>query len=242
MSNEFRDSLSVREYFISGLCQKCQDKAFADPDDSTDEFVEEDETEIPLTENIERVEETLSKVVKDIELKLPHNVFDFSDFYIAGGCIYSIWNNKKPNDYDIFCKNKKALAKIQRYFKDNPCNFVSENAITYGKYQFITKWCGDAASEVGEFDFKHNMFYYDTEGLHNLVDWNFLNSKKLVFNNLRARDVAGVLTRIPKFVSRGMDIDISETAEILDVITKPQNYIREKISIKRLKSKGGSGY
>lgn len=28
----FRDNLSLREYRISGLCQECQDKAFADPD------------------------------------------------------------------------------------------------------------------------------------------------------------------------------------------------------------------
>ena len=26
--DEFRDALSVREYNISGLCQKCQDKTF----------------------------------------------------------------------------------------------------------------------------------------------------------------------------------------------------------------------
>lgn len=26
--NEFRDSLSIKEFKISGLCQKCQDKIF----------------------------------------------------------------------------------------------------------------------------------------------------------------------------------------------------------------------
>lgn len=184
----------------------------------------------------------LSDIVKDLELKLPKSVFDFNDFYIAGGCIYSIWNNNNPKDYDIFCKNKTALAKIKQYFKDNSCNFTSENAITYGKYQFITKWYGDAETEVNKFDFKHNMFYYDSEGLHNLVDWNFLNSNKLVFNNLRARDVANVLTRIPKFIARGMEIDLKESAEMLDVVTRPTNYIREKISIKRMKSGKQSGY
>lgn len=29
----FRDSLSRKEYMISGLCQGCQDIAFAEPDD-----------------------------------------------------------------------------------------------------------------------------------------------------------------------------------------------------------------
>ena len=36
------------------------------------------------------------------------------------------------------------LAKVKQYFKENSCNYTSENAITYGKYQFVTKWYGDA--------------------------------------------------------------------------------------------------
>lgn len=31
--NGFADALSAREYTISHLCQECQDKAFADPDE-----------------------------------------------------------------------------------------------------------------------------------------------------------------------------------------------------------------
>lgn len=30
--SSFRDSLSLREHSISGLCQSCQDKTFRDPD------------------------------------------------------------------------------------------------------------------------------------------------------------------------------------------------------------------
>jgi len=30
---EFSDSLSRKEYMISGMCQECQDRAFAEPDD-----------------------------------------------------------------------------------------------------------------------------------------------------------------------------------------------------------------
>lgn len=256
LQNEFRDVVSIKEYFISGLCQHCQDIAFAEPVEPEAEDNGENKVEVPfgelpfkmeskpnnLEENIKKVETALSKIIKDIKLKLPDNVFDFNDFYIAGGCIYSIWNDKPPKDYDIFCKNKKALAKVKKYFKENSCNYKSENAITYGKYQFVTKWYGDAVTEVGKFDFKHNMFYYDSEGLHNLVDWNYLDSNKLVFNNLRARDVASVLTRIPKFIARGMDIDTEEIADALDVVTRPRKYIKERISIKRIKSKGRSGY
>ena len=123
VSTEFKDNLSIKEYFISGLCQSCQDKAFAPPKEvmETEEIIEE----VPLEENIEKVKIALAEIVKDIELKLPKSVFNFNDFYIAGGCIYSIWNNNKPKDYDIFCKNKAALAKIQQYFKENSCNYCA---------------------------------------------------------------------------------------------------------------------
>jgi hypothetical protein len=29
-SEDFRDNLSLKEYFISGMCQKCQDEIFQD--------------------------------------------------------------------------------------------------------------------------------------------------------------------------------------------------------------------
>lgn len=34
-ANEFRDELSRKEYTISGLCQKCQDLIFKEPDEQT---------------------------------------------------------------------------------------------------------------------------------------------------------------------------------------------------------------
>ena len=210
---EFRDNISLKEYYISGLCQSCQDKAFKIQDNNEkigEKINKEAKSFCPndrsLIENIELVQNELSIIIKDIELKLPDNVFNFDDFYIAGGCIYSIWNNKAPKDYDIFCKSKAALTKIKQYFKNNSCNFISDNAITYGKYQFVTKWYGNPIDEVSKFDFKHNMFYYDKNGLHNLVDWDFLNTNKLHFNNLRARDVSSILIRIPKFIARGMEM------------------------------------
>lgn len=32
--NGFRDKLSYKEYGISGMCQKCQDKVFAEPEEN----------------------------------------------------------------------------------------------------------------------------------------------------------------------------------------------------------------
>jgi hypothetical protein len=31
--NDFRDSISLKEYYILGNCQSCQDKIFCDPED-----------------------------------------------------------------------------------------------------------------------------------------------------------------------------------------------------------------
>ena len=38
---EFRDTLSVREFQISRMCQKCQDKVFADPEEDDLEHVKD---------------------------------------------------------------------------------------------------------------------------------------------------------------------------------------------------------
>lgn len=35
-TNSFRDELSRKEFGISGLCQKCQDETFKDPDEEKD--------------------------------------------------------------------------------------------------------------------------------------------------------------------------------------------------------------
>lgn len=34
MDDEFRDALSVKEFFISGLCQECQDDVFGGEEDA----------------------------------------------------------------------------------------------------------------------------------------------------------------------------------------------------------------
>jgi len=36
-AKEFNDALSVKEYGISGMCQKCQDRIFVEPKDPCEE-------------------------------------------------------------------------------------------------------------------------------------------------------------------------------------------------------------
>jgi len=191
----------------------------------------------------QRVITELNKRIAELQNILPKNVFDINDFYFAGGCIYSIWHGNEPKDYDIFCKNKKAMKKIINFFNVNKekCNVITENAITMGNYQFVTKYIGNPDIQVSKFDFKHNMFYYDGKELVSVSGWKYIESNQLEFNSKRARDVLNIISRIPKFVERGMEITQSEIYTILECGTRPSRIFSERAAVKRHRS-GRSGY
>ena len=186
----------------------------------------------------------LNSVLKDIRDIIPEDYFDFDDWYFAGGCIYSLWNNKEIRDYDLFCKNKYAASKIKKFFKQHRdmVDSWTKNAISVGKYQFVIRNIGLPEIEANKFDFKHNMFYYDKGTLHNIVDWEYLGSNKLEFNTDRARDILNIMTRVPKFIERGMEISQLEMLNILErgtkltKIFKERKVIKERISGKRSSS------
>lgn len=177
-------------------------------------------------------------MVADIENTVGKDVFNFNDFYFAGGCIYSLWNDKEVKDYDIFCTNKKAIKKLKKHFKEYKyhADYISKNAITMGKYQFVIKHIGNPEVEVAKFDFKHNCYYYNKSGLHDLYGWEYISSNQLEFNSDRARDILNIVTRIPKFVGRGMEISQKEILDILELGTRPTKYISERRGIKQRRS------
>jgi hypothetical protein len=181
----------------------------------------------------------LSAVLRQATLLLPKNLRAgfIKHAYIAGGCIYSLYNGKTPHDYDIFLDDKKCANKVREYFltftdPESHSEFrhgtykgrkllVSENAITYGKLQIITKYIGTPEDVVSQFDFKHNMFSFRNGELKSHSGcWCCLKSKKLIFNAARARDIAGTVLRIPKFVNRGMVISKNEMGKILKALYK----------------------
>lgn len=43
--------------------------------------------------------------------------------FIAGGCIYSLYNDLKINDFDIFCKSKPVVARLSKFIKQNIKSF-----------------------------------------------------------------------------------------------------------------------
>lgn len=183
----------------------------------------------------QKVINALKEKVTELESILPKEVFDFKNFYFAGGCIYSLWNDKEPKDYDIFCTSRSVVNDLLQYFKSNrdKVNMITENAITMGKYQFVIRHVGNPDVEVLKFDFKHNMFYFSEDGLFAMTDWGYLDSNKLEFNSGRARDILNIIARIPKFVGRGMEISQSEIFDILEKGTRPTKYFAERANVKK---------
>jgi hypothetical protein len=154
------------------------------------------------------------------------------DMYICGGCIYSMRHDQEPKDYDIFLRSESLAKELLDYFnnkielKHSVLNgiagiynghsmIVTKYAISIDNFQIIIKYIGEPEKVLGEFDFKHNMFYYDSGKIQNVANWSCLESNKLVFNDDRARDICGTIMRIPKFVSRGMEINKREVAKML---------------------------
>ncbi|WP_236809728.1 hypothetical protein [Bacillus glycinifermentans] len=150
--------------------------------------------------------------------------------YLAGGAIYSLYNNQIPKDYDFFLTDESLVKELRRFFDNGTLKYkngvkigkykgetlvYTDNAISIGMYQIITKWVGDPEDVIEEFDFKHNMFYYKDDEIKTLVDWSYLEDNKLRYNEKRARDICGTIIRIKKFVERGFTITNREVSKML---------------------------
>ena len=136
--------------------------------------------------------------------------------YFAGGCIYCLVNGKKVKDYDIFLtddEDTKILRSIPEFWQ-----LITDNALTYDKFQLILKHYGPPKDCVGQFDFKHNMYYYIpySKSIQSACgEFNSLYSTQLLFNEERARDIERVYVRIKKFTDRGFTITAKERKKIM---------------------------
>lgn len=165
------------------------------------------------------------------------------NIYICGGCIYSLRHDEEPNDFDFFLKSEDLANELIEYFKAQEVApfknllqgkykglnlLISKYAITLGKYQIITKYIGEPLDVVMQFDFKHNMFYYYDGYIHNAVDWEFLETNRISYNENRARDICGTILRIAKFSKRGMSVPKKEVAKMLKKLEENGFDEREK--------------
>lgn len=155
---------------------------------------------------------------------------DFAaEAYISGNSIWSLYNDKSPKDYDFFIRTESLAIRLRKYFesiagyhgkisggvyKDHPL-LISDNAISIGKYQIITRWIGNPLDVCGQFDFAHLQFYYEDKKVDTVSDFEFLESKTLRYNESRARDIVGSVMRLNKFVERGMKAPQREVSKML---------------------------
>lgn len=168
------------------------------------------------------------KLLKLIPLSFRVQFEDSS--YISGGCIYSLYNNQTPKDYDFFLTDSQLANEIKEYFIEqsgyrgtNICGgqykghplIVTDNAISIGNYQIILQWVGTPEEVVSQFDFAHNQFYFHNKEIQTLSDFECLKSKELKYNDKRARDICGTIIRTSKFIKRGMSITNKEMAKML---------------------------
>lgn len=183
-------------------------------------------------EKIDNITAKLFYAREDLIKLLPEELqYDFfMHSYISGGCIYSLYHDKEPKDYDFFVESDELVAKLRHYFKKestyqgeirsgglyNDLNMtITQNAISLGKYQIITQWVGTPKEVIEQFDFKHNQSYWKDGKLVCLSDWKFVKGNRLYYNEGRARDIVGTIVRLPKFIERGMTITGKEVSKML---------------------------
>lgn len=172
----------------------------------------------------------------DFALLLPKDMRSefIANSFVGGGSIYTMYNEDKFNDIDIFIKNEDLLNRVEKFINENMSDYkilplkkitigkflgervvVTDNAISLGVYQIIKKDYGKPVDVVGRFDFKHNMFWVEEGEVKTLSHTDHLKSKKLIFNAERARDIVGTLVRVPKFIDRGFTITHFEMSQML---------------------------
>lgn len=179
------------------------------------------------------VEEQLRRAKKEFVSMLPESIREeFNEkSYIGGGAIYSIYNNKEPKDYDFFLIDEYLAKKLHMIFSlnsnlkyksgvkigsfKNLHMVITDNAISIGQFQIITRWVGTPKEVIGQFDFLHNHFYMYRDKIETLTEWNYLDDNELRFNTNRVRDVANCIMRMNKFLNRGFIISNREIASML---------------------------
>jgi hypothetical protein len=149
-------------------------------------------------EKINYISEKLFYVRDDLIKLLPEDLrYEFfMQSYISGGCIYSLYHDKEPKDYDFFVESDGLVAKLRDYFiKESSYQgeirsgglhkginmTITQNAISLGEYQIVTQWTGSPKEVITQFDFKHNMVYWKDAKLICLSDWKFVKGNRLYY-------------------------------------------------------------
>ncbi len=158
--------------------------------------------------------------------------------YIAGGCFRSLAQGKRPKDIDFW-----SLVKLESIpeaiIKGIQWTAITEKAYTYKKWQLCIADTGQPEKVVGQFDFRHNMYWYDPYRVDEICSFygtpEYLISDTLYLNEERARDWPGVLARVYKYKKRGFSVS-QELVNTVRAKVPIVDRIRVTIKTKRRKT------
>lgn len=138
--------------------------------------------------------------------------------YFAGGCIVSLLQGEKIQDYDIFLTDEQAVDVAKSYF-DSMCIFTdeivanTENAITVrlpgveAVVQIVTRFYGNPDRVFSSFDFEHCKTFYIPHAKLANYDLDLIVNKKLVYTGEKDQFPLNTLKRFGKYCSRGYTPD-----------------------------------
>lgn len=144
-------------------------------------------------------------------------------FYLIGGAVIDIINDKPPKDYD-FIGGSDSIKKI---FKDNGFDFIcsTNSADTYSKGDIVVQFLN---TPLENFDFKISQSRIRISGKTNefIIDEDSLNKKQLIPVDFKTkRNALNSLRRIPHWKKKGYEIHDLTYLSLLNVVSK-QNALK----------------
>lgn len=183
-----------------------------------------------MTIKAEKVARRLQRVLDETAEALPEGVRKAfrAHAFLAGGCVWSEFNKRKPNDYDVFFDDKDALDKVCNWLEaeeadpQSPLVLSTDNALTLkvGKkaVQIVRGWWGEPYAVISQFDFMHNMFAVKDGVMIPGADLFSLSASCLAANPKNVGNMAKVLIRVPKMIAKGLSFGAEGMASLLEMV------------------------
>lgn len=158
--------------------------------------------------------------------------------FLAGGAITSLFTNTEVNDYDIYFRDKKILARFieNEIHNRNWVKVVTDKAFSIEsdgkKFQFIFFDYFKSAEDIFEtFDFTVCMGAYDFEKEEFALHEEFLldNAKRRLIFNPKTRFPIVSLMRIDKYKKKGYKISKAEKLRIVFTIMQTKIETKEQL-------------
>ena len=154
---------------------------------------------------------------------LPLSARIFSDSFIAGGCITSLFTRTPINDVDVYFNSERAFVQgIRQACEDGMyCLHVSSRAVTFASGDDILQLCKTVFSDTSDgifdaFDFTCCMgaFNNKTKDFELHPDFLVHNSQRFLKFNPRTKYPIASLLRVLKYQAKGYSIGQSEMLKI----------------------------